>query len=295
MKITHGILEIGVPQGSVLEPLLFNIFINGVCLINLDSEVYNFTDDNTLSFCGHDLQEIVTNLENDLCKLLKWFKDNLMVVNPKKFQVMFLGMKANRRLRLNNEDKKINATDNVKLLGIEIDSKLMFSKHVEALCYKVNKKITAFSRPHNCIITQQEISIYNAVVLSNVNYCPLIWMFCNKGANKQIDRTHKRALLIFYKDYESSFEALLTRSGSNSVHINNLQKLMIEIFKTRNGLNPPLVWEFHERKHITYNLRIQNLCKLPPIKTMNFGLDSISFRGSFLWSTLDDDIKREKL
>ena len=97
-------------------------------------------------------------------------------------------------------------------------------------------------------------------------------MFCNKGANKQIDRTHKRALQILYKYYESSFEALLTRSGNNSIHVNNMQKLMIEIFKTMNGLNPPLVWEFHERKHVTYNLRIQNLCKLPPIKTMNFGL-----------------------
>ena len=97
-----------------------------------------------------------------------------------------------------------------------------------------------------------------------------------------------------YKAYESSFEALLTRSGSNSIHVKNLQKLMLEIFKTMNGLNPPLAWEFHERKHVTYNLRIQNLCKLPAIKTMNFGLDSISFRGSFLWTTLDDGIKREK-
>ena len=66
-------------------------------------------------------------------------------------------------------------------------------------------------------------------------------MLCNKGANEQIDRTHKRALQISYKDYESSFEALLTRSGSHSVHVKNLQKLMVEIFKTMNGLNPPLV------------------------------------------------------
>ena len=287
-------IKIGVPQESVLGPLLFKIFITDVCLINLDSEICNFADGKILYSCGHDLQEIVTNLENDLCKLLRWFKDNGMVANPKKFQLLFLGMKTNRRLRLHIEGKKLDATDHVKLLGIKIDSKLMFSKHVELLCYKVNKKITAFSRLNNFITTQQAQSIYNAIILSNFNYCPLIWMFCNKGANKQIDRTHKRALQILYKDYESSFEALLTRSGNNSIHVNNLQKLMIEIFKTMNGLNPPLVWEFHERKSVTYNLRIQNLCKLPPIKTMSFGLDSISIRGSFLWNTLDNDIKREE-
>ena len=87
--------------------------------------------------------------------------------------------RTNRRLRLNIEGKKLDATDHVKLLGIEIDSKLMFSKHVEALCYKVNKKITACSRLNNFITTQQAQSIYNAVILSNFNYCSLIRMFCN--------------------------------------------------------------------------------------------------------------------
>ena len=184
------------------------------------------------------------------------FKSNDMVVNPKRFQLMFLGMKTNRRLRLNIDGKKLSATDQVEILGIEINSKLMFSKHVGALCYKVNKNITAFSRLNNFISMQQAQSIYNAVILSSFHYCPLIWMFCITGANKQIDRTHKHALQILYKDYESSFEALLTRIGSNSIDVGNLQKLMIEIFESMNGLNPPLVWEFHERKHVTYNLRI---------------------------------------
>ena len=135
-------------------------------------------------------------------------------------------------------------------------------------------------------------TVYKAVILLNFNYCPLIWLFCNKGANKEINRTHKRALRILYEDYESSFETLLARSGSNSIHIKNLQKLMTEIYKSMNHLSPSIVWEFHEKKRITYNLRTQNLCKLPTIKTLGFGLDSLSFRGSFLWNTLDDSIKQ---
>ena len=156
------------------------------------------------------------------------------------------------------------------------------------------KKTTAFFRLNNFISTKHSRAIYNAVIISNFNYCPLIWIFCNKGTKKQIDRTHKCALQFLYNDYESSIEALLTRNGNNNIHVNNLQKLKIEIFKSMNELNPPLIWEFHERKHVTYNLRIQNLYKLPSEKTMNFGLDSMSFRGSLLWNTLDDSIKREK-
>ena len=61
-----------------------------------------------------------------------------------------------------------------------------------------------------------------------------------------------------------------------------------------NHLNPSLSWEFHEKKHVTYDLRIQNLCKLTQIKTQGYGQESLSFRGSFLWNTLDDTIKNQR-
>ena len=134
----------------------------------------------------------------------------------------------------------------------------------------------------------------NAVIRSNLNYCPLIWMLCNKGANQIIDRTHKHGLQMLYEDYECSFEILLTLSGSVCIHVRNLQKLMIEIYKSRNHLSPSLVWEFHEKKHVEYNLRTKNLCKLPKTRSTSFELESLSFRGSFLWNTLDDSIKNEQ-
>ena len=54
---------------------------------------------------------------------------------------------------------------------------------------------------------------------------------------------------------------------------------MTEIYKSMNHLNPSLVWEFHEKKHVTYDLRIKNLCKLPQTKTEGYGQESLSFRG----------------
>ena len=68
---------------------------------------------------------------------------------------------------------------------------------------------------------------------------------------------------------------------------------MIEIYKSINHLSPSLVWEFHEKKCVEYNLRTKNFVKLPTIKSTSFGLESLSFRGSFLWNTLDDSIKNE--
>ena len=83
-------------------------------------------------------------MENDLSILLKLFKCNGMVANPKKFQLMFLGLKKKQGLRLNIQGSKIVAKEHVKLLGIEIENKLKFNKYVQTLCQKVNKKTSAF-------------------------------------------------------------------------------------------------------------------------------------------------------
>ena len=162
----------------------------------------------------------MTNLENDLSnnsncsKAMEWLLEIAKKIVAKEFQLMFLGFN---------------------------DSKLTFNKHIEKLCSKLNKQVRAFARLNNYISREQALTVCNAVILSNFNYCPLIWLFCNKGANKEIDHTHKRALRILHKNCESSFETLLARSCSNSIRIKNLQKLMTEIYKSMNRLSPSLV------------------------------------------------------
>ena len=80
--------------------------------------------------------------------------------------------------------------------------------------------------------------LLNSVVMSNFSYCPLIWSFCSKVANNEINRTHKCALRALYRDYESTFEELLDRGVTKTTHKKNLQNLMVEIYKSMNHLNP---------------------------------------------------------
>ena len=140
-------------------------------------------------------------------------------------------------------------------------------------------------------LPEQAPSICNVVILSNFNYCPSIWLFCNKIANKKIDRAHEPALRILYNDYDSSFQSPLRCSNSYTIHVKNLQKLMNETYKSLNNMNPSILLEFHEKKCVKYDLRKKNLCKLPKANTISHGVESISFKGSFLWNTLDDSIK----
>ena len=81
----------GVPQGSVLGPILFNIFLNDFFLCIQETEICNFADDNTLYASGDNLEAVISILQKEAVNVLHWFKINSMAANPGKFQVMFLG------------------------------------------------------------------------------------------------------------------------------------------------------------------------------------------------------------
>ena len=214
-----------------------------------------------------------------------------MSANPSKFQIMFLGLKRKNTLCLNIKGQLITQSEHVKLLGVTIDNSLKFDTHVQSICKKANQKLYAFGRLRPYLGSDKSKLLLNAVVLSNFSYCPLIWLFCSKTANNDINRTHKRALRILYRDYESSFEELIERDNTKTIHTKNLQKLMIEVYKSLNHLNPEYMWEFFVKKDVQYNLRTKELCKLPSVSSQRYGLNSLSFRGSLLWNTIDDEIK----
>ena len=151
----------------------------------------------------------VSNLEDDMSQAMSWFKTNQMVANQSKFQVILIGLKTNDSVVLDIGGVSIDVVNSVKLLGVTIDSKLKFDQHVENLCQKANNKISAFSRVSNYLNQKQSLLLYKTFIMSQFNYCLLIWMFCGKVANNDVNRTNKRALRILFNDFTSSFEELL--------------------------------------------------------------------------------------
>ena len=93
----------GVPRGSILGPLLFNVFINDIFMFIEKSEICNFADDNTIHDYGENLSNILENLKYDMKVLLKWFRINSFQANPGKFQFMILGKKKTKFGQINNK------------------------------------------------------------------------------------------------------------------------------------------------------------------------------------------------
>ena len=101
------------------------------------SDLCNFADDNTLYSCGERLTEIKENLVSDTKRILNWFRLNSSKANPGKFQFMILGDKSHHKHILKINSAKVEASDDILLLGITIDKKFTFKQHTENLCRKV--------------------------------------------------------------------------------------------------------------------------------------------------------------
>ena len=172
-----------------------------------------------------------------------------------------------------------------------MDSKLRFDQHVENLCQKVNNKINAFSRISNYLNQKQSLLLYNSFIMSQFNYCSLMWMLCGKVANNDINRTHMRALCILFNDFKSSFEELPLKANQCIIHRKNLQKLMVEVYSSLMQQKPSFLWDMFQEKNNDYNLRSKNPLLLPQAKTTTYSNESLSFRGRILWNSLPNNIK----
>ena len=85
--------------------------------------------------------------------------------------------------------------------------------------------------------------LFKSFIISQFNYCPLVWMFHGISLNNKINNIHERALRIVYQNKEFSFETLLKRDKSTTIHIKNLQCLATELFIANNGLSPEIMKE----------------------------------------------------
>ena len=125
-----------------------------------------------------------------------------------------------------------------KLLSIKLGSKLNFNSHIHDICQKSGQKLNVISRITPCMDFAKRRLIVNAFFYSQFNYLQLVWMCHNRTNNNKINRHHERCLYLIYSDKKSSFEDLLQKNGSVSIHHRNLRKPAIELFKVFKGLSP---------------------------------------------------------
>ena len=260
--------------------------------------MHNFADDNTLSAWGETVSKLIDTLESESNITIDWFRKNEMIINPDKFQAIILDKKKSNltKIPLTIDNQTIKSVPSVELLGIHLDDKLNFNLHISNICRSAANQLNALIRLKSYLSFNVKRVLINSYIISNFNYCPLVWMFSTAKSLNKIESIQKRPLQFLYNYYSISYEGLLEKAGKEKMNVYRLRNLCVEIYKTINKLNSEFmknIFKVNENKRVVREQYKLNL-ETPEWNQVIFGAKSLKVYGSKVWNSLPTHIKTSK-
>ena len=253
-----------------------------------ESNIASYADDTTPYSCARDTQTVISEIKSS--KLFHWFQYNHLKTNT-----CHLLLSSKTPTDVSIGDASIKTSKRETLLGILIDSELSFDQHISSICSKPSQKLHVLGRTATVMSFTKRRTLMKAFIESQFNYCPLIWVFHSRTMNDKINGIHERALRLVYSDHVSSFDELLKKDRSFSIHHRNIQSLAIELYKFFHGLSRGIIKNvFHFNTNIPYNLRSRSELYSRNPKTVKYETENTSYLAPKIWSLVPNAIKSSK-
>ena len=179
-----------------MGPLLFNIFINDIFFLDSRGLLFNYADDNCLSYAGNGVELIEKILTSDIDTLRKWFKENSLEENPVKFQSMLISSrdKIDLKLDVSVDATVLETTESIKILGVTVNRKLDINDHVSQMCTKAGRQLNVLPSLKGCLDYKQPYGHLQDFYYVYFNHCPIKLMFTCKASLSKLETLKKNEL-----------------------------------------------------------------------------------------------------
>lgn len=291
----------GVPQGSILGPLLFLMFINDLPLYTNTVSTDLYADDTTLFDINVSKEILQANLQRALINLDTWCKHNGMLINSCKTKVMLITTSQKRsklndgNLTLSYKDANLQMITYDKILGVYVDNNLTWSHHVNAITKKISSYIWLLSRIKEFLSIENRVRFYKAYIQPHLDFCNVIWGNTSQSNLLKLYRLQKRACRIIL-----NYEVDDIHAGMNSLKMLSIYeriflrkaKFMYKVFTHE---APLYIRNLFEQTSINNDFCILRSSSannyVTPKPNKELFKQSMSYSGTLIWNILPECIK----
>jgi hypothetical protein len=293
-------VHIGVPQGSILGPLFFLMYVNDLPSATNLCKVVLYADDTALFYAADNVKEIQNSLLSDFLSVSKWMDTNRLILNVEKTKSMIFGTRQRLRdkvFSVKSDHLEIDVVDQFKYLGVVLDQNLNWVSHASMVAVSVSKRLGAIWRVRKFLDQNTCELMVKALVFPLMTYCGVVWMTCGSGVKSKIQGLHNRAakLVLGRGKFASSSRALSQLNWRQMEHQWKIQ-LAVMTWKCMHSLAPSYLSSQFEQSLLSNkssrNTRavVRNDLLLPSFR-LDKGRNTFLSRGTSLWNTLPTNIR----
>ena len=205
----------GVPQGSVLGPLLFLVYVNDLVNVSDKAKFILFADDTNIIYHNKNFNSLIENVNDDLIKISNWFNQNKLSINTDKTKFIIFSeteRSAVPQVNILLNNKTISKTSDIKFLGVIIQSNLKWDKHCAAKAKKIIQAVSAMVRLKNMLPSSALLTIYRSLIETHLNYSILAWGNSPKKTTHSLVKLQKKAVRLIVKAKYNSHTEPIFRS-----------------------------------------------------------------------------------